>query len=228
MQCEQFEQRLHALLDRRQRPEYDSALVTHSRKCSECSRLLTAQETLFDALACGVPDDEPTDDFESRVVLAAAAVQDSQPRSTLRTLAGCAIAASLLLLLTAQFFTQRDVSPLVASGNLAENAPEDPLGPSTSSPEHGGNNAEQHRAIPPYADFQLGEGRLDLGMIQPLLADFQSESFPPVDQLAVGLRPIASSLSVAIDALRRSFPLGRELRSPDRRADTSQLGLLPA
>lgn len=50
MRCEQFNQRLHWLLDERRVPEEDQALVNHASECEECRSILEAQRCLFASL----------------------------------------------------------------------------------------------------------------------------------------------------------------------------------
>ncbi len=50
MRCEQFEQRLNGLLDRRAIPSRDPLLRAHAHACSQCARLLRHEEELSEFL----------------------------------------------------------------------------------------------------------------------------------------------------------------------------------
>jgi len=48
MQCEEFEDRINAVLDRRERPEWDSELRLHCETCPECRELAAAYGATLD------------------------------------------------------------------------------------------------------------------------------------------------------------------------------------
>ncbi len=50
MRCEQFEERLQGLLDRRAIPSHDRALRAHASACSHCRRMLRWEEEVADYL----------------------------------------------------------------------------------------------------------------------------------------------------------------------------------
>ena len=67
MQCEQFEERLNQLLDRRLPPEADDALLAHAHLCGSCRGMLDAQLALLQSLdTLETPATSP--DFSQRVV----------------------------------------------------------------------------------------------------------------------------------------------------------------
>ena len=48
MQCEEFEDRLNAVLDERRRPEWDAELRLHCETCAECRQLAASYDALLD------------------------------------------------------------------------------------------------------------------------------------------------------------------------------------
>lgn len=72
MQCEKFEQRLHAVLDERSYPEDDAELRLHAEACPACREVWIAQRLLWEGLAqCEAV--VPTEGFAEAVVQAAVA-----------------------------------------------------------------------------------------------------------------------------------------------------------
>jgi len=96
MKCEQFEQRLHELLDRRCPPETDELLLSHAQSCDGCRQVLSAQEALFDGLEMAVTP-ELSPDFTDRVLADLRPAR--RPRSFRLALAAVAAVAALVLLI---------------------------------------------------------------------------------------------------------------------------------
>lgn len=67
MRCEQFEQRMQGLLDRRAIPERDSVLLSHASRCLRCRTLLHCESEVADFLG---HDEEPLPNGLTRSVMA--------------------------------------------------------------------------------------------------------------------------------------------------------------
>jgi hypothetical protein len=67
MQCENFERRLHRLLDERLAPEDDAELRRHAAACNSCDELLASQAVLWRALV-SVESPEPPSSFVDDVM----------------------------------------------------------------------------------------------------------------------------------------------------------------
>lgn len=211
MRCEQFEIRLQDLLDRRERPEFDPSLLEHAEVCRECQRLLAGQELLLVALEQPLPDD--TDhQFVERVMAEASAWPPRRVRLANAVLALAGLAALFLLMSVPAW--KLPVSPeghseLAVAGDLESTPGGELAGDSRPQPRR---DADPGASTPgPF----LAEVPFHLDEYLSLL-EFPGENLQHVDQLAGGFRPLASSLSFAFDAFRRSFPLGRDPRGSDR------------
>src|SRR5262245_4627742 len=67
MQCRQFEQRFHALLDERRQPQADHWLLDHAAGCPRCRELLDGQRAIEIGLS-KICRPAPSRDFARRVV----------------------------------------------------------------------------------------------------------------------------------------------------------------
>lgn len=211
MRCEQFEFRLQDLLDRRERPEFDASLLEHAEVCGACQRLLAGQELLLAALEQPLPDD--TDhQFVARIMAEATAWPSRRVRLGNAVMALAGLAAMFLLISVPAW--KLPVSPEEHSKLAAAGDPE-----STPGGELAGDSRPQPRLdADPSASSPgpfLPEVPFHLDEYLSLL-EFHGDNLQHVDQLAGGFRPLASSLSFAFDAFRRSFPLGRDPRGSDR------------
>ena len=65
MRCEQFEERLHGLLDRRAIPSQDRALLAHASVCRHCEKMLRWEEEVAEYL--GDDGDSASVDFSDLV-----------------------------------------------------------------------------------------------------------------------------------------------------------------
>lgn len=85
MKCEQFEQRLNAVLDARQSPLSDLALQSHAEECGSCARILEASFALGelerDFQADSSFQETLDDSFSLRVVQQALLTPELQPDS---------------------------------------------------------------------------------------------------------------------------------------------------
>ncbi len=245
MQCDKFEARLHELLDRRSRPERDDVLRAHALSCPECQQVLEAQELLFDGLEF-FECPEPSPDFAGRVLSQYQPPQPVTNRIRTAVIAVGAVAAALLLLVipmlrggggqfdngasnsslvTTNSVNTRDDQPTIKP-NAIENIP------SPSNPV--GLIADESLArTSPFVDAQdeiPADDNILSSEYRELIAVWteqlnlipSDQQMEPVDQISGGLRPIATSFSVAINLLRRTLPVGKE-QPPQK----PQAGILP-
>ncbi|MCO6456044.1 MAG: hypothetical protein J5I93_12160 [Pirellulaceae bacterium] len=211
MRCEQFEIRLQDLLDRRERPEFDACLLEHAEACGECQRLLAGQELLLATLAEPLPD-EPDHLFVDRVMAEATAWPPRRVRLGNAVLALAGLAAMFLLMSVPAW--KLPISPeghpeLAVAGD-PEAAPSGALAGDSRPQPRPDADSGMSAPGPLFGDvpFHLDE--------YLSLLEIHGENLQHVDQLAGGFRPLASSLSFAFDAFRRSFPLGRDPRGSER------------
>jgi hypothetical protein len=223
MNCDEFEERIQRLLDRRLPLTEDKPVTRHAGACPRCHRTWQAYQDLTLGLDAWDP---PTLDagFAHRVVAIVAAAPPSpatRPGPLVRW-AWAAVAAALLLAL---WPTLRGVLT--------------PESPSPSAPVPVAKNAEPQLPSPDPAALagswpQLGSLRADLLSVapsmvaEPLSPDWQEwatnlarRPLQPVDGLADGLRPITTTLTVAIDVLRSTIPVSRESRAKAESPDSA-------
>lgn len=200
MRCSESEQRMQHLLDERQRPEEDGRLVEHAATCQSCSDMLFAQEHLFKALRHGRRPSLPID-FAEHVISTAV------PRPRLQTLgpllAAAVLAASLLLILLPALWPSQRSDLTIESRQQFRHVSPAPAAAIANGPEV---NAEEYRAL-----------------IQSLILRMHRlPQLEQVDQIAGSIRPLASTLNVAIDMLWRStFSGGWESRSNGNSTDSA-------
>jgi len=215
MRCDEFETRLHMLLDQRRGPEQDVRLREHAAVCAACGQMLRAQTLLFDTLEMRtVPELDAG--FAARVV---ARVEQRNVRGRRRTLSAVAaivvVAASLLLVL---FGPARPIWQRPGSESLPRHALSTrhavPAARLSSPTMHANRHQDTHAAI----WWVLSPETLQ--EIYP--PDVRQRHLQQVDRLANDLRPIARPFTAAAAALRRTFPVGRN-RTPKGRPQASQL-----
>jgi hypothetical protein len=208
MKCDEFEETVHRSLDQRAIPWSCERLQEHARVCTACRDLLDACEELSDGLTFF--EIEGPDDTFSQSVISAVTTARRGPRSGRKlSVALAAVAASALLLLLPDFLSWRPASPNTPSSPLATNqraADAQAQDPPASAEESSGEDA-----LPP--------DKASIDQVNALLADWRnrwsSEDWKPVDRLEGGLAPITTTLSIAIDELRATIPLGKSTRSPE-------------
>ncbi len=206
MRCVDFEKRLHRLLDRRESPSEDSRLNRHAARCPECRETLAACGRMIDGLnLLELP--VPGDDFPLRVVRRTQVRRRSLAASRRFNAAWAAIAVTLALALLVPLAWRaiRTDSAAAPGPTLARMTQ-----PSTSRTVEAGtdhiNPERQPETAPPSS--------LDLDRQQPLVllrswTASWSGRWNPVDGLSEGLTPIMTPLSVAVEEIRRTIPLGQ-------------------
>jgi hypothetical protein len=205
MRCEQFEQRLHRLLDRREPPSEDSRLNRHAERCAQCRETLAACGRMLDGLnflELPVPGDE----FPLRVIRQTQVARPSLATSRRFHAAWAAIAVTLALalLLPVAWRKNRAESP-AASGPMVAQMTQ----PSTSRPVQDGTdplNPKRQQGIASPSSLDLDQ-QPPLVLLRTWTASW-SGRWNPVDGLSEGLTPIMTPLSVAVEEIRRTIPLG--------------------
>jgi hypothetical protein len=188
MRCAEFETRLNDLLDSRLRPDADSLLCAHARKCPACGELLYAQELLFEVLDAQ-PRPDSASDLAARVLVDLEAnappARVAAPREKRRVNARSFVWASA-------------ASLLVAAGIIwTLNRPGAPGGPAVALQGASGQHASSLPTLPL---------SLQNSAYFDLMRDAMSEVPTVVDDVATPFRPLATSMGAAFNALRNSLP----------------------
>ena len=223
MQCKQFENRFHSLLDQRQQPEKDAQLQYHAAKCPMCAATLECGQTLFAGL------ERQSTSFE-RVALPPAVSGNRQSKWRARrawiALAGT-VAAIVLFSVGAMFSgprqqanqtevtsldedhsTQFEANTVVAKN---DNQGETPIGLQNKSTN---STAEE---------FELYREMLEGITIQ--MPRISHDQLQPVNEFATSLQPIATSLNVAFDVLRGSISVRSKPSSESPQASSFAIPL---
>ncbi len=217
MRCEQFERRLHQVLDRREVPSEDPRLSSHARQCPPCRQRLAACHRLLtglDLLELPVPGD----DFPLQVVRRA-----ERPRRQLAAhrrfqgvWASLAVGLALALLVPLAWYAHRSQAivrhrelaarPVAPATAIAGKQGNLPAGISRSPrPAHAGPGPKLGVA----ASTSLAIDRHPpLALLRVWTASW-SDRWNPVDELTDGLTPITTPLGVAVEEIRRTIPLGQ-------------------
>jgi hypothetical protein len=227
MKCDEFENRIQQLLDHRLPLADDKPIARHAVACRRCHRTLQAYQDLSLGLDAWDP---PALDagFAQRVVAIAGAAPalPAARRSPQVRWAWAAVAAALLLAL---WPTLR--------GWLT------PVSPSPAEPERVpvAKNPQQQQPSPEPASLavalpQLSSFPADLLSVAPKMVaepfspawqewatNLARRPLQPMDGLADGLRPITTTLTVAIDVLRNTIPVGRESRAKEESPDSAKV-----
>ena len=209
MRCERFERRLQQLLDRRLRPEDDEDLLLHAAVCTTCHLWLAAQKRLYESLRWSRPP-EPGRTFAQRVLARSSRVRTA---ARWRAVVGAAVAIAASLLIVTM--------PVGRNPNDGRRA--QPTSSAKPAPMQGSvvHDVKMRSLQVPHERASKVEIPVDhLAMDAELIRDVwnrwvRSLSEPPldglesVDQITHGFRPLASTLNVAIDALRSTVPVGK-------------------
>ncbi|MCU0875315.1 MAG: zf-HC2 domain-containing protein [Pirellulaceae bacterium] len=217
MRCEQFEQRLHRLLDRRETPSEDSRLNRHAERCAQCRETLAACGHMLDGLnLMELP--VPGDDFPLRVIRQTQVARPALAASRRFNAAWAALAVTLALALLLPVAWRKDrAESAAASGPLFART----MQPATPRAVEDGTAPIR----PKRPQGPALASSLDLDQQQPLVllrswTASWSDRWNPVDGLADGLTPIMTPLSVAVEEIRRTIPLGLADRPAAPSADS--------
>ena len=217
MQCAEFEDRLNRLLDHRLAPEDDAALTEHAHDCEECASLFHAQQRLF----VGLKQDrvQPPAELALKVV-AQQHWEVTRRRSVWRNAGWAVLLASAASLggLALMALGTRDKQPAVA-----KTPPAKVKGSGLAIAEMGTSQKKDDSK----SDEKFEEYFVVLENFATQIGE--SKEFDEVSEsLEPGIKPIRSSFGLAIDALRRTLPRGKEHRPAKPDAGASWLPDLPA
>ncbi|MBB73413.1 MAG: hypothetical protein CMJ75_02740 [Planctomycetaceae bacterium] len=217
MRCLDFEERMQLLLDHRCRPDHDSALRIHAAVCNGCQRALEAQRSLFAQIDLSSTTELPGG--MATAVLNRLTEQRQLRRQRLRRGVACTLAACLVSILFVRHdFRQIAKAPKLDTLPGVTAQPAAAL-PDTRQPPH------QSQIEPKVTTDSKWTGRtvnLALQQWKTPLAQWNANSSLSLHQIADRLRPITSSFSIALNALRRTLP-GR-YSTPPTKPQTRRLG----
>jgi hypothetical protein len=213
MKCDEFERRLHQLLDARTAPETDTDLRRHARKCRRCREVLQGCEQLFDGLRFfEMP--APGSGFSAQVVQRIHPPRRRPPSSyRAASYAVMLIAASLFLAFLPTVFSYLRPPSRPGREDVASRVAVREAVPATGGEEIPG--------LPADPAPETVDPRLAHAILSQWAAHWKRKPWQPVDGLAGGLAPITTSLSVAIDELRNTIPLGQQGGSSQSSADSA-------
>jgi hypothetical protein len=196
MQCDEFDVRLHKILDRRRLPDCDPHLRHHAQVCPRCGKQLTAALRLLEGLdLLEVPP--LRDDFALRVIQQV--VPASQTRRARWTPLAIAVAATLLIgLLPGLGYLLR------SGGSWDLNAPDRSVSSGEIAYAISSTPANGTRAVDDSLWVLYGNSILKLYPEKTRERHRQR-----VSEFAEDLRPIATPFNAAVTAIRRSIPVGR-------------------
>ena len=195
MLCHNVEQRIQELLDNRLDPSCDFELIDHASTCSVCRELLEAQGKLFEGLSfLAVPG--LSADFSRRVVGNVVTQRPTANHRLAPAAAFLAIIATLLLVVALGPRQHKNIEPA-----------DDPLALASASLNHPIDDQARGHSM---ADFDSREVRMAIQQFVAQLTSGDAARFYQVDQLAGTIGPLASTLNVAFDAIRRSIPGRRD------------------
>lgn len=218
MKCDEFEERIHYLLDQREPLQTDRRLLQHAENCSRCRSELDGYEDLFNGLDFFEPP-PLTADFAARVVGQVCPVQPAtKVARRWLVLAALAIAASLLIAFLPALTGRTGPQSTRVVREHTPNESSESRGKSSDDelPWGTGQLAQTPIEIPEGIDAE--QIRLMWNQLTP---DLPYERILPMDQIRGGLRPIANSLAMALDLLRSAIPLGSQDRSTESPDDST-------
>lgn len=218
MRCDQFDQRLQNLLDRRSRPEWDASLRAHAVKCDDCASKLDLQRRLFATLRSdtqrfarrSVPFPPSHAHSASLCTSALSEHQNSRPTQVAHPYLRWSVAAACLLLISLSALALR--SPLPRAAREFANA--EPPAQELVSPQ--GNVVANRLALAPAVldptTLRPVAGEPPLVVLGPIWTSVEYHFVATVDErrtslesIAGGLRPVTDSLTTAMEVLRRTF-----------------------
>lgn len=217
MRCLDFEQRLQRLLDYRCRPDYDDQLKMHAAVCDSCQGKLESQRLLFAHIATSSTVELPSG--MATAVLSRLTEQRHVRRQRRQRYMTCALVVCLMCVLFMRHdFCPIDERPGIPAASLVTTLPALAL-PVTQQQLHHAAEKPITTAAPKSTEQQTVQ--LALKQWKTPLAQWNAHSMISLDQITNGLKPIASSFSIALSALRRTLP-GR-YNTPPAKLQTQRL-----
>jgi hypothetical protein len=220
MQCEEFEERINAVLDERRRPEWDAELSLHCDTCAECRKLADSYDHLLDGFYA-LTTSETSADLALRVLVD---LQNERPsrRRLGRVAVAMATAAAVLVAIVPLVSNtgEKTVAKIDQARHVAQssNAAQPPLTEFPLVPEL----LSMTNSAPgdPYAGLAKGTGQglanvmlyvPGIGggkgiMDVPATTTKKASWTQPVSE---GLRPITTTVSETFDLLIESLPVSQ-------------------
>lgn len=227
MRCADFEKRLHRLLDQREVPSEDSQLNRHAHRCRECRETLAACRRMIDGLnLMELP--VPGDEFPLRVIRRTRVGRLSFAASRRLNAAWAAVAVTLALALLLPFAWRKDRTESAAAPGPLVARTTQPATPRVveDGTDHTSPKRQRGNDITPKLPQRIDSpSSIAIDQQQPLVllrswTASWSDRWNPVDGLADGLTPIMTPLSVAVEEIRRTIPLGLADRPAAPSADS--------
>ncbi|MGD9722801.1 MAG: anti-sigma factor [Pirellulales bacterium] len=223
MQCEEFEDRLNAVLDERRRPEWDAELSLHRESCAGCRQLAAAYDRLLDGFyALAAP--EAPDDLALRVV-AELRPQPAPRRQLAIAVAVLATAATVLIAVVPLWRDQTSAQPGKSLAHAKSLSPPSPSAAAAQLPL-----VQDLLAISdapggdPYAGLAKGTGQslaavirfvpgvgLGGGAPETATGSAPAGAAEPAwaEQVSEGLKPITNSVTETFYLLLDNLPLAQ-------------------
>lgn len=220
MQCEEFEERINAVLDERRRPEWDAELSLHCESCAECRKLAESYDHLLDGFyALTTP--EIADDLALRVLVD---LKHERPaRHRFGRVAAMMATAAALLIAVIPFVSNRGEKEIAVTESAPQvaskaNASQPPLAELPLVPEL----LSMTSAAPgdPYAGLAkgTGQGLANVMLYVPGIGGGKGiMDVPPTmtkedswtQPVSEGLRPITNTVTETFDLLIESLPVSQ-------------------
>ncbi len=227
MQCEEFEERVNAVLDERRRPQWDAELSLHCEACADCRKMAQTYDHLLDGFYALTAPDAP-DDLALRVLVDLQNERAPRRRFTRRT-AVMATAAAILVAIGPLLHTTPESQ--VATTRAPQQVAIQPDARATRAP------LEALPLVPellsmtsstkgdPFAGLAKGTGQ---GLANVMLfvpgvgggkgiMDVPPKKVPSepswTEPMSEGLRPITNTVSETFDLLIETWPVSQLARS---------------
>jgi hypothetical protein len=219
MQCHEFEERMHWLLDERQSPHCDTQLLAHARNCVECHQTLRTQEVLFRNLDRGRGSELPPG-FAERVVSQVEArplISRLKGNRRFWAVVGTVVATAAVALLAASLaFNRQPQTPAVpgVAEQATKDSPNSPKSPAADPSPAGGLASDLKSPEASTPDVESLEQYSQA--IQSLASQVPHavERLDEVEEATPGLRPVRTSFTLAIGTIRRTIPPPRKAPPP--------------
>jgi hypothetical protein len=238
MQCHEFAERMHTLLDERRLPQSDARLMAHAHACPDCHLNLRAWETLSQSMRPASVQ-VPSGGFAQRIVSqleVRRAGHGPTTRFRLWLLAGAVATAAVALLALTMGQNPHRPKPGLPTISAPNSAPVD-RGLATSSVV---NKAPDEKTVDAHGSAQtpnvspVEPNWTGVNSLQQYSQAFQSlashvpqavERLDEVEEATPGLRPVRTSFSLAIGTIRRTIPPSRKAAPPRKPARGDSSGL---
>jgi hypothetical protein len=229
MQCEEFEDRLNAVLDERGRVEWDAELDLHRETCPVCRHLASAYDTLLEGFFALAAPQAP-EDMSLRVMAELTARPAERRRTFSRKLLAAvslATAACLLVMAAHTYQGARSAAQIAAADDAKVTGQSDPASATRTA-------LEQFPLVPellaiaespdgdPYAGLakETGQGLANVMLFVPGVggsrgiidaedsaADGSEDDPAWAVQMSEGLKPLTDSVTDTVNLLLRSLPV---------------------